>query len=115
MFLLYYECMKTKLKQDKDIYVVSIEGFLDPPGMDKFKSICRNNFKKNKIVFNLRSLSFVGSSGIDIFSKILEDLNKNNNLKLCCVSSEFQKLFQHENLDTLICESEEEAVASFEE
>ena len=106
--------MKTHLKQDKGVYVISIEGNLDVQNMDKFKDLCQNNFKKNKIVFNLKSLNFVGSSGISIFSETLESLKKNNRLKLCCVSSEFQKILTDNQLDSLICNSEEEAVSSFQ-
>ena len=102
--------MKTYLKQNQDIYVISIEGNLDVIGMDKFKSLCKANFKKNKLVFNLKSLSFIGSSGIDVFSETLDFLKKKNNLKLCCVSSEFQKILHNDFSD-----SEEEALSSFEE
>ena len=107
--------MKTYLKQNQDIYVISIEGNLDIIGMDRFKALCNNTFKKNKLIFNLKSLSFIGSSGIDIFSETLDILKKENHLKLCCVSSEFQKILHNENLESLICDSEEEALSFFDE
>ena len=83
-------------------------------GVDQLQSFCSNeNLKKKKIVFNLKSLFFVGSTGVRVFSKTLDFVKQNNNLKICCASSEFEKVFTNEGLDSLLFSSEEEAVLSF--
>lgn len=106
--------MKTRLRKDKDIYFIDVEGSLDLPGVDSLKSFCSNKkLKEKKIVFNLKSLYFVGSKGVGIFSETLEFVNKSNDLKICCASSEFEKIFHNEGLNSALCTSEEEAVLSF--
>ena len=106
--------MKTRVRKDKDIYFVDVEGCLDLNSVDHLKSFYSNkNLKKKKIVFNLKSLSFVGSKGVGVFSETLDFLNKNNHLKICCVSSEFEKVFNNEGLNSTLFSSEKEAVQSF--
>ncbi|MCZ0932717.1 MAG: STAS domain-containing protein [Oligoflexia bacterium] len=106
--------MKTRLRKDRDIYFFDLEGNLDMSGVDHLQSFCSNkNLKKRKIVFNLKFLFFVGSTGVGVFSKTLDFVKQNNNLKICCASSEFEKIFTNEGLDSLLFPSEEEAVLSF--
>ena len=106
--------MKTRLRKDRDIYFFDLEGNLDMNGVDHLQSFCSHkNLKKKKIVFNLKSLFFVGSTGVDVFSKTLDFVKQNNNLKICCASSEFEKFFTSEGLESLLFSSEEEAVSSF--
>lgn len=106
--------MRTRLRKDKDIYFIDVEGNLDLKGVDHLKSICSNKkLKRKKLIFNLKSLFFVGSKGIEVFSETLDFINKNNHLKICCASSEFEKIFYNEGLHSVIFPSEEEAVMSF--
>ncbi len=106
--------MKTRLRKDKDIYFIDVEGNLDLKGVDSLKSFCfSKSFQKKKIVFNLKSLSFVGSKGVGVFSETLDFINKDSDLKICCASSEFEKYFQNEGLHSALFRSEEEAVSSF--
>ena len=106
--------MKTSLRQNQDVFVINIEGNLDINGVDRLKSLFNRSLDRKKIVFNLSSLSFVGSLGISDFSKALTDLKSNNNkFKICGASSEFEKIFSNEGLDSAICSCEEEALASF--
>ena len=106
--------MRTSLRQNKDVFVIDIEGNLDINGVDRLKHLFNRNLNRKKILFNLSSLSFVGSLGISDFSKALTDLKNNNNeFKICGASSEFEKIFSNEGLDFAMCPSEEEALASF--
>ena len=106
--------MKTRFRKDKDIYFIDVEGNLDLNGVDHLKSLCSNkNLKKKKVIFNLKSLFFVGSKGVEIFSETLDFVNKSNHLKICCASSEFEKVFNNEGLHSILFSSEEEAVMSF--
>ena len=107
--------MKTRLRKDRDIYFFDLEGNLDMNGVDQLHSFCsREDLKKKKIIFNLKSLFFVGSTGVGVFSKTLDFVKQNNNLKICCASSEFEKVFTNEGLDSALFPSEEEAVLSFD-
>ena len=107
--------MKTRLRKDKDIYFFDLEGNLDMNAVDELQSFCSNKkLKKKKIIFNLKSLFFVGSTGVGVFSKTLDFVNQNNNLKICCASSEFEKVFTNEGLDSVLFSSEKEAVLSFD-
>ena len=106
--------MRTLFRKDQDIYFINVEGNLDLKGVDHLKSICSNKkLKEKKLVFNLKSLFFVGSKGIEAFSETLDFINKNNHLKICCASSEFEKVFNNEGLHSIIFPSEEEAIISF--
>lgn len=106
--------MRTRLRKDKDIYFIDVEGSLDLKGVDDLKSFCSNrNLKKKKLVFNLKSLFFVGSKGVSVFSETLDFINQSNQLKICCASSEFEKVFHSEGLQSTLFSSEEEAVLSF--
>ena len=105
--------MKAKFRKEKDIFFIDIEGALSLSGADGLSAFCSQNLTKKRIVFNLRSMSFVGSSGISVLSKTLEDLGKSNDIKVCCIAPEFQKIFQSEGLDFVPYQSEEEAVEAF--
>ena len=110
------EDMKTSFRQNRDVFVVDIEGNLDIHGVDRLNSLFNQNAKRKKIVFNLKSLSFVGSLGIADFSKTITNLKDNDNeCKICCASSEFEKIFSNEGLDWAMYPSEEEALSSFPE
>ncbi len=103
--------MKTTIRKNKDIFFIDLEGNLDLGSVDSLTSFCSTNLKQKKIVFNLNSLHFVGSIGIDVFSKTLKSVDKKNKLKLCCASSEFEKILNNEGLS--VYETEEEAISSF--
>ena len=106
--------MRTSFRQNKDVFVIDIEGNLDINGVDHLKNLFNRDLNQKKIVFNLSSLSFVGSLGISDFSKALTDLRHNKNeFKICGASSEFEKIFSNEGLDFAMCSCEEEALASF--
>lgn len=105
--------MKTSIREKGDIFVINVQGSLSINDADALKAICARKLKKKKILFNLKELSFVGSSGISIFYQTLNSLKKDNSLKMCCVSSEFKRIFDNEGLDFSMYKSEEEALSSF--
>ena len=107
--------MKARLRKNKDIYFIDMEGHLDLNGVDHLKSFCsKKKLKQKKLVFNLKSLSFVGSKGVEVFSETLDFLNKSNHLKICCASSEFEKVLSNEGLNSSLFSSEKEAINSFD-
>lgn len=106
--------MKARLRKNKDIYFIDLEGHLDLKGVDDLKSFCLSKkMEKKKIIFNLKSLFFVGSKGLENFSETLDFVNKNSHLKICCASSEFEKVFNNEGLTSVLFPNEQEAIQSF--
>ena len=105
--------MKTSIRENKGIFVIDVQGSLTINDVDILKTICKKRLKKQKVLFNLKDLSFVGSSGISMFYEALNSLKKDNSLKMCCVSSEFKKIFDNEGLSFSMYQSEEEALSSF--
>ena len=108
--------MKAKLRKEQDIYFFDFEGYLDFQTVDKLKFFwSQKGLKQKKIVFNLKSLSFIGSQGVNVFSETVETANKENFLKICCASPEFARFFDNRGMRSLLFESEGEAISSFKE
>lgn len=106
--------MKARFRKEQDIYFFDFEGDLDFQTVDKLKFFwSQKGLKEKKIVFNLKSLSFVGSQGVNVFSETVEVANKENYLKICCASPEFSKFFDSRGMRSLLFKSEGEAVSSF--
>lgn len=104
--------MKATVTKNNEIFFINLEGSLNLDSLDTLKELCSKNLKKKKIVFNLNSLDFVGSVGVDLFSKTLELLQKESHLKVCCASSEFEKVLTNEGF--FIYPTERDAISSFE-
>ena len=87
--------MEVKLLLDGDIVVVSLSGRIEIEKTQSFKKACVQNFSDKKVVFCMKNLSFVGSSGIQSFFGVLNDLNANHklNAKVAGLNPDFQRLF----------------------
>ena len=85
-------------RRNQDVVICQLEGYLDFETTSHLKETCAMLMKQNnthRIIFNMEKLKFVGSSGINQFIKVLKHLNaQKEKLKLCNLSSEFQKLFK---------------------
>jgi anti-anti-sigma factor len=108
--------MDVKLLLDGDVVVVSLSGRIDIEKNQHFKRACLQNFSNKKVVFCMKNISFVGSSGIKSFFHVLNDLNTNNKLcaKLAVSNPDFKRLFnvlECKNLE--IHDSIEGALQSF--
>ncbi len=70
--------MKSKIVNDGEFTIVEFSGYLDfeaaNPACDTISKIYKEN-NSAKVIINLRSLNFVGSSGISSFVKSLRDFN----------------------------------------
>ncbi len=93
--------MDAKVENRDGIFVVSLSGQMDFESADSLKVQCLEKFIEKKIIFNLRELSFVGSSGITPFLELLSELSKSNGarFKICAVGSEFMRLFESSPVD----------------
>ncbi|QDK37885.1 STAS domain-containing protein [Bdellovibrio sp. NC01] len=108
--------MEVKILLDGDIAVVSLSGRIEIEKTQSFKQACLSNFKNKKIVFCMKNLNFVGSSGIQSFFGVLNDLNANNkmNAKIAGLNPDFQRLFSFTECKNLeVHESVENALLSF--
>lgn len=108
--------MEAKVKEDGEYLVIYLAGIIDLDSIDPFRQTCQKHLVNQKVLFNLNSLSFVGSSGITSFLETLTEYAKNSihGLKFAEVSSEFKKIFEanlEENYE--LFESEKEALMKF--
>ena len=109
--------MKAKLSIHDDVVVVNLSGRIDMGYTDLFREACLKDIapRANKIIFNLKDLSFVGSNGIMPFVSAITDLARaeDKELRFCQVSSEFQKIFAASPLSNIqIFENQDSAVDS---
>lgn len=108
--------MNIKILLDGDIAVVSLSGRIEIEKTHSFKKACLQNFTDKKVVFCMKNLSFVGSSGIQSFFGVLNDLNSNKqlNAKIAGLTPDFQRLFNYSACSALeVHESIEGALQSF--
>ena len=108
--------MEVKIVLDGDIAVVSLSGRIEIEKTQSFKKACLQNFSEKKVVFCMKNISFVGSSGIQNFFGVLNDLNSNQklNAKIAGLSPDFQRLFKFSECSNLeVHESIEGALQSF--
>lgn len=109
--------MNIKIVLDGDIAVVALSGRIEIEKTQSFKRACLQKFCDKKVVFCLRNLNFVGSSGIQNFFTVLNDLQGNNkmNVRLAGLSPDFQRLFQFSECRHLqLHDSIEGALQSFQ-
>lgn len=88
--------MNIRLILDGEITVVSLSGRIEIEKTQAFRQACLTNFADRKVVFCMRNLNFVGSSGIQNFFGILNQLNHERklNVKIAGLNPDFQRLFQ---------------------
>ncbi len=95
---------------------MKLKGFLDFEVAETFRISCLQNLAGYKVIFNLKELSFVGSSGITPFVEMLSQFSKSNNVrpKFCEMTSEFRRLFLSSQINEYeIFEDELGAMKSF--
>ena len=88
--------MKTMLSQAGDVTVVHVSGRLNIDHAGVFRKACLNQLSNKKIVFNLSELSFVGSTGIQSFFQIVQELHNLNTqaVKIVGMHQDFQRIYQ---------------------
>lgn len=109
--------MKAQVSKVEDVVIVNLSGRINMEYTEPFREACLKDIarRSNKIIFNLKDLSFVGSNGIMPFVNTLRDLaaQQSTEVRFCQVGSEFQKIFAASPLATVqIFESQDTAIAS---
>lgn len=70
--------MEAKLSWYGDIMIVDLKGHLDFESVTELKKRSTRHFTQNKVIFHLKELSFVGSTGIRDFVDVLAQLSERN-------------------------------------
>lgn len=108
--------MEAKFAQRGEVLVIELNGRLDFESAGPFRKTCLEHLIKEKVVFDLQGLNFVGSLGLTDFVSTLDDLSKvsSSGVRFCGVSSEFRRLFEATGMQVKdIHDSQELAIQSF--
>ena len=108
--------MEARIQNDGDVCVIHLKGRVDMEANENFRKTCLNQLSVNKIVFDMRELSFVGSNGITPFIETLALLSQRNSasIKISSVGCEFRRIFEASGIQNLeIYEDEGVAKRSF--
>lgn len=110
----------TTLKEQGDISIIKLKGFLDahtaPVLESKFDELIKNN--KYKIVVDFQDLSYISSAGLGVFMAYIEKVRENQgDIKLTSMSDKVYNIFDLLGFPLLyeIFKTEEEAVKKFSE
>jgi anti-anti-sigma factor len=109
--------MEAKFYKNGDVTVVSLSGRLDITKTPAFKTACLQSLKGKNVVFCLKNLNFVGSTGIQSFFQVICEFNqtKHFNAKISEVKPDFFKLLSSGGfMDLEICENMAGALMSFQ-
>lgn len=95
--------MQAKMEVKEGVTLVYLSGRIDYEAADRFRETCLKVLVDKKLVFNLESLSFVGSSGITPFIETMQDLyfQSQGALKLCSVGVEFRKVIDSSKIKNI--------------
>lgn len=110
--------MEAKLSKVGEVTLLSLVGRLELEKAQKLKQICEASLAKDKLVFCMKELSFVGSSGIQYFFQFVREINKANpnGVKIAGLSPDFKRLLYYKSEELIeIHENVDGAVRSFEE
>lgn len=108
--------MEFKLVLDGDISIIKVSGRIELEKNQQFRNACLKNFSNKKVVFCMKNINFVGSTGIQHFFGVLNELNadKKLNVKIAGLGHDFKRLLSFTPCSNLeIHESIEGAVQSF--
>jgi anti-anti-sigma factor len=88
--------MEAEFKRVDGFVVVELKGRLDPEGTESFRNACLGQWLNEKVVFDLKHLSFVGSLGLQTFVDTLDHMSQKSvsGMRLCGVGTEFRRLFE---------------------
>ncbi len=87
--------MQARMIRENNVVVVHLSGRVDVETAVPFRDACLNRLAGQRVVFDFKALSFVGSSGILPFLETMQAFNIANpgNTKFSGVGSEFKKVF----------------------
>lgn len=108
--------MKALIRQDGEVFVIHLKGQLDMDTSEPFRKTVLSHLQRQKVIFNLSELSFVGSNGITSFVETMVELANTAQARVhfCHLSSEFQRILEASDIQNLrIYDDENIAKTSF--
>ncbi|MGE4129985.1 MAG: STAS domain-containing protein [Bdellovibrionales bacterium] len=108
--------MEAKFAICEGVVVVELKGRLDFETTEPFRKTCLERLVREKVVFDLKQLNFVGSLGLKDFVETLEHMMHNSpvGVRFCGVGSEFRRLFEASGLAGYeFFDNREKAIQSF--
>src|ERR1700722_18374364 len=88
--------MEANYQKRGEVVVVELKGRLSFETTEPFRKTCLERLLREKVVFDLRHLNFVGSLGLKDFVDTLDHMTQKSEpgVRFCGVSSEFRRLFE---------------------
>jgi len=109
--------MEAKIQRHGDITVVQLRGQIDLEKNQNFRQFCLRQLADKKVIFCLEGLQFVGSSGIQVFFRTLQDVHARNKhgIKVSGLKPDFLRVFRYTAVSDLdVHETSDFAVRSFQ-
>jgi anti-anti-sigma factor len=106
--------MEAKFYKDGEFTIVALSGRLEIEKTHAFREACMTSLKGHKVIFCMKDLNFVGSTGIQGFFQIIREFNQKSSVKakIAALKPDFHRLvFVAQGVDLDICESVEGAKA----
>jgi anti-anti-sigma factor len=87
--------MEAKFYQTGEVTVVALKGRLQIEKTQAFKQACTESLRGKKVVFCMKDLHFVGSTGIQTYFQIIREFSLNNSFKakVADLKPDFQRLW----------------------
>ncbi|MBN2657844.1 MAG: STAS domain-containing protein [Spirochaetales bacterium] len=107
--------IKEKMIPSKSVYLIEVKGELDLYGAPDFRKrvIDRINNTSNKVLFDLSGMTYIDSSGVGAFIKILQELKKaGGDHRVIHLQGGPRQVFRLSNIISLIKESENKSSAA---
>lgn len=89
--------MEAKFYQSGEVIVVALKGRLEIEKTQAFKTACCESLRGRKVVFCMKDLNFVGSTGIQTYFQIIREFSTANpfKAKVADLKPDFQRLWFH--------------------
>lgn len=105
-------------KDDENVSVLKLSGFLDAHTVPKFEEAIQNLIKENKycITVNMKDLDYISSAGLGVFMGFIEEVREHGgDIKLSNLSPKVYRVFDLLGFPTLfeIFNDESEARSKF--
>ncbi|RYZ80253.1 MAG: anti-sigma factor antagonist [Proteobacteria bacterium] len=89
--------MEAKFYMTGQVTIVSLSGRLEIEKTYAFKQACLSSLKGKKVVFCMKDLNFVGSTGIQTYFQIIREFSEQNDHrpKIATLNPDFQRLWSY--------------------
>ena len=80
----------------KEVLLVHLDGKIYIESCDLFRQACRGPLGGRPVLFNLQTLSCIGSNGLRLFLEAMNDLSKSSgsDVRFCAVRSDFTHVLE---------------------